>query len=66
MVGIKKIGDVKKSVANGIAKELRYMIHGAELREGIVGGTVGTRQRWAQEENYDNCNSIINKIYLKK
>ena len=60
-MGTKQIQDVKKSVANGIAEELRCMIHGAELREGIAGGNVGTGQRWAQEENYDNCNSIINK-----
>ena len=29
-------------------------------------GNGGTGQRGAKGENWDHCNSIINKIYLKK
>ena len=32
----------------------------------MLEGRGGTRWREAKEENWDNCNSIINKIYLKK
>ena len=37
-----------------------------ELSEEIAGGNGCDRQRGAKEENWDNCNSIINNIYLKK
>ena len=42
------------------------MTHGHELRGGmLVGG--GCRAEWNKgEKKWDNCNSIINKIYLKK
>ena len=43
------------------------MTHGYKLREGMlegVGVVGGGRQRG--EKEWDNCNSIINKIYLKK
>ena len=59
--------DVKNSVGNGEAKELICMTHGHELRGkelmeamGILGGG-GQRGK-----NWDNYNSIIYKIYLKK
>ena len=40
-------GEVKNSIGNVEAKELIYMTHGHELKGGM----------------WDNCNSIINKIY---
>ena len=42
------------------------MTHGHELKRGIAGGKGGTEQSGAKGKNWDNCNSIINKIYLKK
>ena len=58
--------EVKNSIGNEEAKELICATHGHELRrgvEGIAGGNElgGGRQ---SEENWDNCNSIINKIYF--
>ena len=42
------------------------MTHGNELRvEGNAGGRGRPGQRGIKRENWDNCNSIINKIYLK-
>ena len=35
-------------------------------KEGIAGGKGDIGWRGAKGENWDNCNSIINKIYLKK
>ena len=32
---------------------------------GTARGNRGTELRGAKEENWDKCNSIINKIYLK-
>ena len=59
-------GDVKNSMGNGETKELIRMTHGHELSGGIAGGKEGTTQ-WVQRgENWDNCNSIINKIYFLK
>ena len=59
-------GEVKNSIGNGEAKELMCTIHGHELRwgncwwEGSAGQKgINGRKQW------DNCNSIINKIYLK-
>ena len=41
-------------------------LHGHELRMGNVGGMWGAGQRGINErKKWDNCNSIINKIYLK-
>ena len=55
-------------MGNGEAKELICMIHRHEVRGGGDAGRRGGagwrgikgRKQW------DNCNSIINKIYLKK
>ena len=54
-------------MGNGEAKELMCMTHGHELRgekcwrEGSAGQSkTKGRKKW------DNCNSIINKIYFKK
>ena len=59
---------VKNSIGNGEGKELICMTHRHELRGGgdcwweggVPGGGVQRGKNW------DNCNSIINKIYLKK
>ena len=55
-------------MGNGEAKEFTCMTHGRELRG--VGGIpeemrilVGGGQR---KKNWDNCNSMINKLYLKR
>ena len=59
-------GDVKNSVGNGEAKEFICTIHGHELRrEGLLEGR-GVLSRGGKGENWDNCNSLINKIYFKK
>ena len=43
------------------------MTHGHELREVNAIGKVGTEQRERKgRKKWYNCNSIINKIYLKK
>ena len=59
-------GEGKNSVGNVEAKEFICTTHGHELR---VGGTLGVEgfrvERDKEEEKWDNCNSIINKIYLK-
>ena len=52
-------GYVKNSRGNGEAKELTCMTHGGGLPEGM-GILDGAGQR---AKNWDNCNSIINKIY---
>ena len=53
-------------MGNGEAKELIGMTHGHELRWGNDGGRWGTGQRGIKgRKKWDNCNSIINKIYLK-
>ena len=41
------------------------MTHGYELR-GNVGGRGDAGQRGIKGGKWDNCNSIINKIYFKK
>ena len=42
------------------------MTHGHELRLGNDGGRRGAEQREIKRrKKWDNCNSIINKIYLK-
>ena len=55
-------------MGNGEAKELICMTHGHELREGECWcGGGGAGQRGIKErKKWDNCNSIINKIYFKK
>ena len=41
------------------------MTHGHELKGGNVGGRGCAGQRGIKGERWDNCNSIINKIYTK-
>ena len=61
-------GKVTYSIGNGEAKELICTTHGHELR---VGGNAGGRGDTGQKrikgrKKWDNCNSIINKLYFKK
>ena len=61
----------QKELANGEAKELICMTHGYELKAG-GGGTECWWEAWCRvewnkgEKKWDDCNGIINKIYLKK
>ena len=62
---ISRQGDVKNSIGNIKAKELICMTHGHELR----GGLLEERDYWVEGDKggkWDNCNSIINKIYFLK
>ena len=60
-------GEVKNSIGNAEVKELIYMTHGHELRWGNDGGRGGTGRRGIKgRKKWNNCNRIINKIYLKK
>ena len=61
------MGEVKNSIGNGEAKEFICMTHGHELRWGSDGGREGTGRRGIKgRKKWDNCNGIINKIYLKR
>ena len=62
-----KSGEVKNSIGNEEAKELICMTHGHELKWGMLeGGSRCTEERdKGERKKWDNCNSIINKIYLK-
>ena len=53
-------------MGNGEAKELICMTHGPELRwrNAAGGGMQGGGDKG--EKKWNNCNSIINKIYSKK
>ena len=42
------------------------MTHGHELKGGNVGGRGCAGQKGVKGRKWDNCNSKINKIYLKK
>ena len=58
--------EVKNSIGNGEAKELICMTHGHELKGGNAGGRGCTGWRGTKGGKWDTCNSIINKIYIKK
>ena len=59
-------GEVRNSMGNGEAKELICMTHGHKLKWGNDGGMGITGWRGIKRrEKWDNCNSIINKIYFK-
>ena len=58
-------GEVKNSIGNVEAKELVCMTHGHELKGGNVGGRGWAGWSGVKEGKWDNCNNIINKIYLK-
>ena len=60
-------GEVKNSIGNGEAKELTCTTHGHELKGGRGcwwEGGAGQRGKKGRKK-LDNCNSIINKIYIK-
>ena len=58
---------VKNSIGNGEAKELICMTHGHDLRGGGNAGGKGLPGGAGQwRKNWDNCNSIVNKIYFLK
>ena len=59
-------GEGKNSIGNGEAKELTCTTHGHELKGGMQVGESVQDWRGIKWEKWDNCNSIINKIYLKK
>ena len=57
-------GEVKNNTGNGESKELICMTHGRELRWGNDGRRAGIWWRGIKgRKKWDNCNSIINKIY---
>ena len=57
-------GEVKNSMGNGEAKDLIYMTHGHELRQRDARGRDSTQQRGLKgRKKWDNCNSIINKMF---
>ena len=58
-------GEGKNTIGNVEAKELMCMTHGPELKWGNVGGKGCAGWRGIKGGKWDNCNSIINKIYLK-
>ena len=58
-------GEGKNSVGNVEAKEHICMTHGHELYGGNVGGRGCAGWSGVKGGKWDNCNSIINKMYLK-
>ena len=53
-------------MGNAEPKNLHGMTHGHELRWRNVGGREGAGQMEIKRAKiWDNCNSIINKIYLE-
>ena len=59
-------GEGKNSVGNVEAKEFICTTYGHELSGGNVGGKGCAGWSGVNRGKWDNCNSIINKIYLKK
>ena len=59
-----RLGDIKNTVGNGVAKECICMTHGHELSGGLLEGMGGVQWKRAMGKNWDNCNCIINKIYF--
>ena len=57
-------GEGKNSVGNVEAKELLSMTHGHELKGGNVGERGCAGWRGVKRGKCDNCNSMINKIYI--
>ena len=52
-------------MGNGEAKELICMTHGQELKGRMLLGGECRAGGNKGEKKWNNCNSIINKIYLK-
>ena len=59
-------GEVKNSMGNGEVKEFLCVTHGHELRSWGGGEQNGGGRGIKRRKEQDNCNSIINKIYLLK
>ena len=59
-----RLGEGKNSVGNVEARELISMTHGHDLKAGNASGKGYAGQRGIKEGKWDNCNSIINKIYI--
>ena len=57
---------MKNSIGNVEAKELICTTHRHELKRGNVGERGCAGWRGIKGGNWNNCNSIINKIYFKK
>ena len=68
MAGTKQTGEVKNSIGIEEAKELICTTCGHELSwEGGIGSwRQDTGWRGENGGKWDNCNSIINKMYLKE
>ena len=58
-------GEVKHSIGNREVKELVCTTYGHELRGEMLEGW-GCRVEGMKGENWEKCNSIINKIYCKR
>ena len=59
-------GEVKNSMGKGETRELTHRTHGHELRWGVLHKGLGILGGGGQRgKNWDNCHSIINKMYLK-
>ena len=58
--------EVKNNIGKGEAKELICMTHRLELRAGEYWREGDARGRCIKGKKRDNCNRIINKIYLKR
>ena len=58
--------DVKNNIGNGEAKELICMTHGHELRWWALLDGRGPGCSVLKWNNWNTCNEIINKIYVKK
>ena len=57
---------MQNNIGKEEAKKLICMTHEHELRRGRLLERMGTGWRGARGKNWDNCNSIINKIYFYK
>ena len=65
MVG-RKQGEIKNSIGNVEAKELKCTTHEHEVRWENVGGRGCAGWKGIKGGKWTNCDSIINKIYLKR
>ena len=66
MVGRKSQGEGKNSIGNAEAKECICTSHGHELKVEKASGRGCAGWREIKGGKWDNCNSIINKIYFLK
>ena len=66
MVVENRQGEVKNSIRNVEAKDIICTTHGNELKGRNAGGRGVCRVEGNKGGKWDNCNSIINKIYFLK